>query len=1794
MLKKFLYSVLILAMVLSLVTVLASCGGDDTGSGNDDQYHDDGGSAGNDDVGGDSQTPSGTAKLFFDADNIVSCPLSNGKFDLSSISHHLNREGYTYKGIYDAETGGALVVSTGGDFLMVLEKDIVLYPRFEALEYTLQFSTEVGRLDAGKETMSLKTGSAISLFPTPLYDENKYDFLGWEYNGELISDKTIPLPAYKNFNFGLADPNTPISITARFAPAVLKVIFDYNNGSYEQKIYETEYGAEFTFEFPTLTGLDCEVEYWSEDPAGSVPYYPDTIKSSITLYAIWIDYKEVEFYSLTDTFETRKYKRGQTIDVPFPERAGYEFDGWYTSPTFSGNPVTSFGFGTLAKKYYARWTPIQYDLKLFDGDKLYTSYQYSVEDELVFPSDLAKTGYTFNGWKDSAGNFYTKKEIGQVLNGDLHAFYTPDQYTITYRADGQVVSTAVLEYDSKIEFFIPEKLGYKFTGYQLDGVSFTDTTYTETRDITLDACFEVIKYKIEYVLYGAENGAGNVLEYTVHDSIRFADAFKEFYSFEGWYSDAGFENYYDEILAGTVGDITLYARFRGLSYAALLDPVGGECQRDKVVLEYDAPFTIPVCVREGYSFDGWFTTPEGEGEQLTDAEGKSLGVWNKGVLETTIYARYTKRHYITIKTNYPAAYELTMKEYYLVGELVTLNVVYDNGYMFLGYRQNDADGAVVNYSAKYQFRMPDGDVQLYLEFNPNIYKISLNSGDAYCTNTDISVDYGQLFTLPIAFLDGKQFVGWKYGDTFITGADGVATDNYFFKEDIVAVAEFVDSTAGAKLIYTFEDLLTIADNPGGTFVLVNDISVAGRIWTPIDFTGTIDGLNHKISGLTSPLFNSVNGTVKNLTVEVQVELTNIEANRLPFGALAYYINGGTLDGVITTGTIVTHGKYGVGGFAYELKSATLTNCKNYVTITTDGDGDYTGGFFSLMTSGTIKNCENHGTITGINNVGGFIGWLNGGVYRENTNHGTVIGNENVGGFAGRTGYAGSYTMESVHITNKGTITGNTNVGGIFGLLSDERSDHYADYSFKLTHLYNTGSINGGTNVGGIAGRIQMNNPDRYSLLGYFENWENTGNITATSYAGGLIGKAYSDHGSSYLKNSSSKNCSVTAEYMVGGLAGYMENVWMKSCSNEGMTVTATGYLLDGTTYYAYLGGYAGYATSIEYCDNAVELVYTQDGRFVGGIAGKIAGTINYCNNTANITAVNSDYVGGLGGLVSVGGNRKHSNASNAGDITGASHVGGLFGQIEDIQSDHYSYFTMELTLFKNTGKITASGDYAGGIAGVLKADNPDRYGVDINATVFENHGEVSGNAYVGGICGFVTADNRGGILSLMENYATVTGNKNLGGVFGVVYSTPISKAYNYAEKVVCEALDGAENIGGVIGYTTSDLDTIENYAVVSNPNANMVGGIVGQLSGGLIGNVSNLTNHAAITGKDHVGGVIGYFSNSRSDHYSDFSVSFSNLLNNAEVIGNNNVGGLVGHLLANNPDRYSFSINFSDSKNTANVTGVQCVGGVVGYAYSDTRVNMVRLEAKNITVTGETYVGGLVGKGEQTDLTDCYNDGSTVNATGYFLDGTTYYAYVGGFAGYFRSGTNLTNGVTINYTGIGRYVGGIAGYATGGLTSCTNNASVTAENADYVGGIAGRINSGSGIKECANTGAIIGKSYVGGITGELSHQISDHYADHTTNLEVVSNTGTVTGINYVAGLFGNYSVNNPDRYSYSLIATSLSNTGDITGETYVGGWMGCFYSDGGSSVQLSTSTGTITGTENADQFVGKNTNLTIS
>lgn len=955
-------------------------------------------------------------------------------------------------------------------------------------------------------------------------------------------------------------------------------------------------------------------------------------------------------------------------------------------------------------------------------------------------------------------------------------------------------------------------------------------------------------------------------------------------------------------------------------------------------------------------------------------------------------------------------------------------------------------------------------------------------------------------------------------------------------------------------------------------------------------------------------------------------------------------SGSTLSG-ISSGIITAEWK--VGGIVGWADNIALADCSNagasvYATKPSmDSSGiyyAYLGGYAGRAVA--IKNCNNASDIVctaGGRYVGGIAGLATGDVQNcSNTGAITAEASDYVGGIAGYMSVGWSRTYSKLF--NSGNITGLSHTGGIFGELYNSCSDRYNTYTMTFQNLENTGDIKNvnGDFAGGLIGYLYAVNTNDSGLKYVGSELKNTGNVSGRQYVGGFVGYGYAESESQLSGNS----CGViTAEEgYVGGLAGRLQNVGLVDCSNEGSLVRANKYILSGTSYYVYLGGYVGYGYKLVNCHNSEDIIHTEKGDFVGGLAGRIDGLqVENCSNHGDVTASKSAYVGGLVGYAYTTYGRTYQVLNNTGDVTGTEQVGGIFGRLHDEFSDRYTTYTLTLQDLNNSGTVTGSEHAVGGLIGYLYAYNSHDSGAKIVGTELKNTGNVTGKCYVGGLIGdgyaeltnsqltgessgAITAEYMvGGLAGRLRNVQLISCS-NLGSTVAatkyelITGSTPTYNAYiggyvGYGYRIVgCDnatAITYTEKgyyVGGIAGLATSEIQNCSNTAAITATKSAYVGGLVGCVSFGYGPTLSGLENSGAVSGVNRVGGLFGEVYNTFSDRYTTYTMSLKTIKNSGAVTGTGDyVGGIVGYMYHYNSHDSGAIISAMECTNTATVisTGAY-VGGLFGYTWSESSSTLLE-SASSGAISGAYYVGGLAGYAGNIVMQDCSNKGATVEATGayYNTSDQSYYTWLGGYAGFGYGFIGCENETAITYEKSGKYVGGIAGLmGNSSLQGCTNTGNIYAPKATYVGGIAGRIDrSGGNITYTAleNSGDITGDNHVGGLIGFVNFALSDRYSTHTIAFTASVNSGAVTGNSQVGGIAGYfYAINTHDSSALASLA-ELENSGDIAGTSETGAYFGKFWSESNSTMVGSSTTGTVTidGVQSNEVLVGSNTRLNI-
>ena len=349
---------------------------------------------------------------------------------------------------------------------------------------------------------------------------------------------------------------------------------------------------------------------------------------------------------------------------------------------------------------------------------------------------------------------------------------------------------------------------------------------------------------------------------------------------------------------------------------------------------------------------------------------------------------------------------------------------------------------------------------------------------------------------------------------------------------------------------------------------------------------------------------------------------------------------------------------------------------------------------------------------------------------------------------------------------------------------------------------------------------------------------------------------------------------------------------------------------------------------------------------------------------------------------------------------------------------------------------------------------------------------------------------------------------------------------------------------GLFGFTDGAI--MGNVTLIAgNDGVSIQGG--DNDTGAFIGHAVNTTvkgvnSTLKVSGKNNVGGIIGYAEGNRKLTYNfadaagsvqpdSRSSELSNLTNTGNVSGVTNVGGLVGYMnggkLSNDEEN---RVQYKGSYNLGKITGIDkgsnCsynIGGMIGKAENATVGGTKNTLINYNTVEGGYNVGGIVGSISNTTVANASNEG-VVKANGYKFDSYIYHTdYTGDSWQNNNEGTHKAEVRVAN-------VGGIVGSSSAGseLKDVTNKADV----------------SSALVKKTADSGDNPDgyDHYAAGNVGGIVGRAEDSYITNANNVE--SNIRGAMNVGGIAGYFGSTDVNDVYKNDYRIL-NAINNGGDI-------------------------------------------------
>ncbi len=351
-----------------------------------------------------------------------------------------SKEWYNFAGWLVSGTEDVITILPHGSF-----GDKELVAQWTPAPFTIAYDLAGGTLPEGESNLeSYTVETVVTQLVAPSKDN--YTFDGW------FTDADVKVTEIGGGMTG------DLSLTARWTAVPFTVAYDLAGGALPEgeSNPETYTVATEAIKLVAPSKENYEFDGWYTAADVKLSEIGGGMSGDLSLTARWtakvytIAYHNIE----GATFETSNPTTYTVEDLPItlnnPIKDGYNFEGWFTDESFSGNPIIgidtklSEGNGDL----YAKWSdPIEYTATYdlaggsMEGN---TSFTFTVESgELALATPNERVGFSFAGWLDGVtGDVVTALPAGSFGNRTLMAQWSLLPITVT-------ASSGTFEYDGE-------------------------------------------------------------------------------------------------------------------------------------------------------------------------------------------------------------------------------------------------------------------------------------------------------------------------------------------------------------------------------------------------------------------------------------------------------------------------------------------------------------------------------------------------------------------------------------------------------------------------------------------------------------------------------------------------------------------------------------------------------------------------------------------------------------------------------------------------------------------------------------------------------------------------------------------------------------------------------------------------------------------------------------------------------------------------------------------------------------------------------------------------------------------------------------------------------------------------------------------------------------------------------------------------------------------------------------------------------------------------------------------------
>ena len=622
-----------------------------------------------------------------------------------------SKEGYTFIGWYPEEPA------------TMPNHDEILYAQWQANKYNITINQVTG----GTITVEVvdNLGNAFSATTDTAATYNAWVSLFVETDagytlGNYIVNTASGIPI-EIINSGFVMPAENVTISANFESEKHILTINYIYSTSGNNIYPSykdtlEYGESYSVVSPpendgfypsidTVSGV-----MGAEDITISVSYLPRVYQ--VTLHP--------RGGMLLNGFTSdTTYTRGQVFWLPTADdivREGYSFGGWFTDTNFNGNPWIAIpNVATGDWDLYAKWDINDHIITYLDGNDILDVDTFTYGANITPIADPTKEGYTFTGWTPALPAIMPDYDFRVIAQWQVN------KYNITInQVTGGTITISVVDnfgnafrtttdtsayYNAQVYLNAMADEGYTFSNFvvtTIDGIPVETPNNgfnMPAEDVTVSANFELEKHILTINYFYFENGTVQAApSYT--DTLEYGESYSVVSPIvQGFNPTIG-------TVSGVMGtdDITVRVDYIPEVYQVTLHTMGGTLLNgftSDTIHRYTEVLYLPTAndiAREGYSFGGWFTNTNFNGNPWTVIPNVATGDWD-------LYAKWVINSYEVTTTVTPDANAgtVTGAGTYNYGSEVEMRAEAAEGYLFSNW--TNAQGVVVSTDAIFDFEI---------------------------------------------------------------------------------------------------------------------------------------------------------------------------------------------------------------------------------------------------------------------------------------------------------------------------------------------------------------------------------------------------------------------------------------------------------------------------------------------------------------------------------------------------------------------------------------------------------------------------------------------------------------------------------------------------------------------------------------------------------------------------------------------------------------------------------------------------------------------------------------------------------------------------------------------------------------------------------------------------------------------------------------------------------------------------------------------------------------------------------